>query len=126
MTSRRNEQTMDRRAALKRRQEQEREDLRQRQTRQTSALTAIDRARERIEMAQGELARELEKAVPLFDGDIEELAETAGIPKRDVQAALKGRQEISARTARLTFPSPAAAPASGEEQDAERDPAGAC
>ncbi|MEU3558503.1 hypothetical protein [Kitasatospora sp. NPDC006786] len=125
MTSHRNEQMIDRRAALKRRQELEREDLRQRQTRQTSALTAIDRAKERVELAQGELARELEKAVPLFDGDIEELAETAGIPKRDVQAALKGRKDISARMAELTFPSPAAAPASGEKQDTQRDPADA-
>ncbi|MFB7126424.1 hypothetical protein ACFVUY_38855 [Kitasatospora sp. NPDC058063] len=125
MTSHRNEQMIDRRATLKRRQEQEREDLRQRQSRQTSALTAIDRAKERVELAQGELARELEKAVPLFDGDIEELAETAGIPKRDVQAALKGRKEISARMAKLAFPSPAAAPASGESQDAEPEPADA-
>ncbi|MFJ6771863.1 hypothetical protein ACIQOV_13010 [Kitasatospora sp. NPDC091257] len=125
MTSRRNEQMIDRRAALKQRQDQERENLRQRQTRQTSALTAIDRAKERVELAQGELARELEKAVPLFDGDIEELAETAGIPKRDVQAALKGRKDISARMAKLTFPSPTAASASDESQDAEPEPADA-
>src|SRR5438046_2390802 len=105
MTSRRNEQLMANRAELKRRQEREREYLRQRQAKQTAALSTVDKVKERLERVKGELAKALEEALPHFDEDVAELADLSGIPKSEVQAMLKQRKEIAAETSKVKLPS---------------------